>query len=81
MDSNQLPNHKKIAEEISEEQIANYEKQLELVKQRIDSWFQADKNCKIICVTSGGTSVPLEKNTVRMIENFSTGSRGAISAE
>jgi phosphopantothenate---cysteine ligase (ATP) len=32
-------------------------------------------------VTSGGTSVPLEKNTVRSIENFSTGRRGALSAE
>ena len=32
-------------------------------------------------VTSGGTSVPLEKNTVRSIENFSTGLRGARSAE
>jgi phosphopantothenate-cysteine ligase len=32
-------------------------------------------------VTSGGTSVPLELNTVRSIENFSTGTRGARSAE
>ena len=36
---------------------------------------------KVILVTSGGTSVPLEKNTIRSIENFSTGLRGAISAE
>ncbi|KAM7535383.1 hypothetical protein Aperf_G00000102470 [Anoplocephala perfoliata] len=36
---------------------------------------------RIVCVTSGGTTVPLEKNTVRFIDNFSTGSRGAISAE
>ena len=32
-------------------------------------------------VTSGGTSVPLERNTVRSIENFSSGTRGALSAE
>jgi len=32
-------------------------------------------------VTSGGTAVPLEKNTVRFVDNFSTGSRGAASAE
>ena len=32
-------------------------------------------------VTSGGTSVPLEKNTVRSLENFSGGMRGALSAE
>jgi len=35
----------------------------------------------LIFVTSGGTSVPLEKNTVRSIENFSSGTRGARSAE
>jgi len=36
---------------------------------------------KIVCITSGGTSVPMEKNTVRSIENFSSGERGAKSAE
>eukprot|EP01043_Picozoa_sp_COSAG02_P034885 COSAG02_NODE_2465_length_8785_cov_21.743610_1_plen_306_part_00 len=36
---------------------------------------------RIVCVTSGGTTVPLEKNTVRFLDNFSTGTRGAISAE
>lgn len=40
-----------------------------------------DKNRPMVLVTSGGTSVPLEKNTVRSIENFSTGKRGAASAE
>lgn len=32
-------------------------------------------------ITSGGTSVPLEENTVRSVENFSTGTRGSRSAE
>ena len=32
-------------------------------------------------VTSGGTSAKLEKNAVRTLENFSTGTRGARSAE
>ncbi|EEA05972.1 DNA / pantothenate metabolism flavoprotein, putative [Cryptosporidium muris RN66] len=36
---------------------------------------------RIVVVTSGGTSVPLERNTVRFIENFSTGVRGALSTE
>jgi phosphopantothenate-cysteine ligase len=36
---------------------------------------------KIVLITSGGTSVKLEKNTVRSIENFSTGKRGALSCE
>ncbi|KRX82598.1 Phosphopantothenate--cysteine ligase [Trichinella sp. T6] len=31
--------------------------------------------------TSGGTMAPLEKNAVRFIENFSTGTRGSFSAE
>lgn len=36
---------------------------------------------KVVCITSGGTAVPLEKNTVRLIENFSTGLRGSQLAE
>eukprot|EP00882_Tetradesmus_deserticola_P008270 GHRQ01008720.1.p1 GENE.GHRQ01008720.1~~GHRQ01008720.1.p1 ORF type:complete len:139 (+),score=38.55 GHRQ01008720.1:368-784(+) len=35
----------------------------------------------IACVTSGGTTVPLERNCVRFIDNFSAGSRGAMSTE
>ncbi|KAI3648604.1 hypothetical protein MP228_006458 [Amoeboaphelidium protococcarum] len=36
---------------------------------------------KIVLLTSGGTQVPLEKNMVRFIDNFSLGTRGAASAE
>ncbi|KAH6607164.1 hypothetical protein Trco_003477 [Trichoderma cornu-damae] len=36
---------------------------------------------RVVLVTSGGTTVPLEKNTVRFIDNFSAGTRGATSAE
>lgn len=36
---------------------------------------------KIALVSSGGTTVPLENNTVRFIDNFSAGTRGATSAE
>jgi phosphopantothenate-cysteine ligase len=35
----------------------------------------------VVLVTSGGTSVPLEANTVRYIDNFSRGLRGAASTE
>ena len=35
----------------------------------------------LMIVTSGRTNVPLEKNTVRYISNFSGGNRGAHSAE
>ena len=36
---------------------------------------------KIVLVTSGGTTVPFERNTVRFIDNFSAGTRGSSSAE
>ncbi|XP_018334671.1 phosphopantothenate--cysteine ligase [Agrilus planipennis] len=38
-------------------------------------------NQQIILITSGGTTVPLEHNTVRFVDNFSAGTRGAASAE
>ncbi|KAI6249458.1 Phosphopantothenate--cysteine ligase CAB2 [Erysiphe necator] len=36
---------------------------------------------RLVLITSGGTIVPLEKRTVRFIDNFSAGTRGATSAE
>ncbi|XP_049870562.1 phosphopantothenate--cysteine ligase [Pectinophora gossypiella] len=36
---------------------------------------------KIVLITSGGTTVPLEHNTVRFVDNFSAGTRGSASAE
>ncbi|XP_043465472.1 phosphopantothenate--cysteine ligase [Leptopilina heterotoma] len=42
---------------------------------------QQHEDQKIAIVTSGGTTVPLEHNTVRYVDNFSAGTRGAISAE
>lgn len=35
----------------------------------------------VVGITSGGTATPLELNTVRSIENFSSGRRGALCAE
>ena len=35
----------------------------------------------VALVTSGGTTAPLEVNAVRYLDNFSTGTRGATSAE
>ncbi|KAJ2590754.1 Phosphopantothenate--cysteine ligase cab2 [Coemansia sp. RSA 1797] len=40
-----------------------------------------DTSRPIVLVTSGGTTVPLENNTVRFVDNFSGGSRGSASAE
>lgn len=39
------------------------------------------ENRKIALITSGGTTVPLEHNTVRFVDNFSAGTRGSASAE
>ncbi|CAI2174967.1 19637_t:CDS:2 [Funneliformis geosporum] len=36
---------------------------------------------RIVLITSGGTTVPIENNTVRFLDNFSAGTRGATSAE
>lgn len=41
----------------------------------------AEDNRRVALVTSGGTTVPLENQTVRFIDNFSAGTRGATSAE
>lgn len=43
--------------------------------------FHHSANRRVCLVTSGGTTVPLEKQTVRFIDNFSAGTRGATSAE
>ncbi|KAL7750399.1 Phosphopantothenate--cysteine ligase cab2 [Sorochytrium milnesiophthora] len=42
---------------------------------------QRQRNRRVVLITSGGTTVPLEKNTVRFLDNFSAGTRGATSAE
>ncbi|CAN3353747.1 phosphopantothenate--cysteine ligase Cab2p [Diutina catenulata] len=51
----------------------------ELVKQFVG--FHENSGKPVVLVTSGGTTVPLENNTVRFIDNFSAGTRGATSAE
>ena len=44
--------------------------------------YQHDVCKRSVClVTSGGTTVPLELNTVRFVDNFSAGTRGSASAE
>lgn len=43
--------------------------------------FHAAAGRRVVLVTSGGTTVPLERQTVRFIDNFSAGTRGATSAE
>jgi phosphopantothenate---cysteine ligase (ATP) len=52
-----------------------------LVREFIDFHLDASPDRRIALVTSGGTTVPLENQTVRFIDNFSAGTRGATSAE
>lgn len=52
---------------------------LERIKQFVTRHFEAGR--KIVIVSSGGTVVPLERQMVRFLDNFSAGTRGAISAE
>eukprot|EP01091_Cochliopodium_minus_P003417 TRINITY_DN132_c0_g1_i1.p1 TRINITY_DN132_c0_g1~~TRINITY_DN132_c0_g1_i1.p1 ORF type:complete len:352 (+),score=84.91 TRINITY_DN132_c0_g1_i1:39-1058(+) len=55
----------------------NFDESMEKVKEFI----KFHNNKKIAFVTSGGTTVPIEKNTVRFLDNFSGGSRGSTSTE
>ena len=51
-------------------------------KLTVTSFLQhVDDGSPIAFITSGGTKVPLEKNMVRFLDNFSRGERGASSAE
>lgn len=43
--------------------------------------YHAEAGRKVVLITSGGTKVPLESRTVRFLDNFSSGRRGASSAE
>lgn len=47
----------------------------------VRSFIAKHKNKRVVLVTSGGTTVPLELNVVRFLDNFSAGTRGATSAE
>jgi phosphopantothenate-cysteine ligase len=56
-----------------------YDYDIQQVKKFVEANVMTDT--PVAFITSGGTTVPLEKNTVRFIDNFSTGTRGSISAE
>ena len=52
-----------------------------IVREFVNFHLDASADRRIVLVTSGGTTVPLENQTVRYIDNFSAGTRGATSAE
>ncbi|KAI0732759.1 phosphopantothenate-cysteine ligase [Fomitopsis betulina] len=58
---------------------ANLELEVRQVRDFVRKHANAGRN--VVLVTSGGTTVPLELNVVRFLDNFSAGTRGATSAE
>ena len=56
-------------------------KNLTEVHESVEKFVREARGSPVVLVTSGGTTVPLEKNTVRFIDNFSAGTRGSASAE
>lgn len=52
-----------------------------LAREFIQYHAETSPDRRIVLVTSGGTTVPLETQTVRFVDNFSAGTRGATSAE
>ena len=58
-------------------------KDLDNLQEQIQAFtrFHLEQRERIVLVTSGGTTVPFEKQTVRFLDNFSAGTRGSASAE
>lgn len=56
---------------------------IEDTRKKVDDFVHEQVNAgrRVAFVTSGGTTVPLEVKTVRFIDNFSTGTRGALCTE
>eukprot|EP00088_Acartia_fossae_P030435 TRINITY_DN31416_c0_g1_i3.p1 TRINITY_DN31416_c0_g1~~TRINITY_DN31416_c0_g1_i3.p1 ORF type:complete len:304 (+),score=59.28 TRINITY_DN31416_c0_g1_i3:38-949(+) len=54
---------------------------LEEDRKKMVEFCDRHKDIPVVLITSGGTTVPLEMNTVRYVDNFSLGTRGATSAE
>lgn len=56
---------------------------VEEVKEKMAAFARrhAEAGRRVVLITSGGTKVPLESRTVRFLDNFSSGRRGASSAE
>jgi phosphopantothenate-cysteine ligase len=56
-------------------------RQVKVAVENIQNWLPTIDGKPVALVTSGGTTIPLERNTVRFLDNFSGGRRGAASAE
>lgn len=58
---------------------SDYEPSLQAIRAFIKNHDEAGR--RVVVITSGGTIVPLERQMIRFLDNFSAGTRGAISAE
>ena len=76
MASTTTPESPSFLSELSENEVEALNSQLEAFVVR-----HAAHHRPVVLVTSGGTVADLEKNSVRCLDNFSTGLRGAISCE
>ena len=56
-------------------------KDIDRIRERVQEFVKMNDSRPVVVVTSGSTPVPLEKKTVRYIDNFSTGTRGARCVE
>ncbi|XP_053210034.1 uncharacterized protein LOC128393835 [Panonychus citri] len=54
---------------------------LNKVRSQVESFIGSETDHPTVLITSGGTTVPMEHNTVRFVDNFSAGTRGSASAE
>ncbi|XP_054162286.1 uncharacterized protein LOC128960239 [Oppia nitens] len=54
---------------------------LDAIHRDVQQFCNKNSDKRIVLITSGGTTVPLEHNTVRFVDNFSAGTRGSASAE
>lgn len=85
MSSSSVPNDKEAAFEA--ELVKHLHKHFQDIEARFESFLknllpnENGSTPPVALVTSGGTIVPLESRTVRFIDNFSIGTRGATSAE
>ena len=50
------------------------------ISRKLQTFLKIRTDKPLVLVTSGGTTVPLEMNTVRFIDNFSTGHYATIAS-
>lgn len=75
-------NSQKLRDFINESPVMDTQYLVKTIRDFVDRALRgANGPNRLVCVTSGGTTVPLEKNCVRFIDNFSRGTRGALSCE